>query len=124
MRSARCIANLAVVAVGTIFLGLYYYPPGQSRFYPACPLYRYAHLYCPGCGATRALSALVRGNLSQAVHYNLLLVALLPVLALAAARAYRSAVVKDRIELPQIRVSSAWALLFTVVVFTVFRNIN
>lgn len=35
-------------------------------------------LQCPGCGMTRALGALARGNLAEAVGYNLLSVTLCP----------------------------------------------
>ena len=35
-----------------------------------CWVYRAWHLYCPGCGGTRALMALARGHLLQALWYH------------------------------------------------------
>ncbi len=60
---------------------LYWFPPETSWFYPPCLIRTATGFYCPGCGTTRALHALLHGNLRQAVQHNLLLVALLPALA-------------------------------------------
>jgi hypothetical protein len=62
--------------------------------YPSCLLYRATGLYCAGCGATRACHALLHGRVLDALHDNVLFVALLPVaLALllpAASAAWRN----------------------------------
>jgi Protein of unknown function (DUF2752) len=36
---------------------------------------------CPGCGMSRAMSCAVHGNLKKALHYNKLVVIVLPLLA-------------------------------------------
>jgi hypothetical protein len=52
--------------------------------YPQCFFYQTTGLYCAGCGATRALHALLHGRMAEALHDNVLFVSLLPfVLALA-----------------------------------------
>jgi hypothetical protein len=43
-------------------------------------LYNATGLYCAGCGATRAVYALLHGRLLDALHDNALFVAALPVL--------------------------------------------
>ena len=53
-------------------------PQGQF-FYPRCWLHQSTGLLCPGCGATRALHALLHGDLRTAWTLNPLAVALLPV---------------------------------------------
>lgn len=35
-----------------------------------CIFHELTGLYCPGCGATRAMIALSRGNIYQAIRYN------------------------------------------------------
>jgi len=44
-----------------------------------CPFHLVTGLWCPACGATRALHALVHGDLPEAMARNPLFVALLPV---------------------------------------------
>ncbi len=37
---------------------------------PSCPLAKYVHLKCPGCGGTRAYFACLQGDFLQAIKYN------------------------------------------------------
>jgi hypothetical protein len=41
-----------------------------SVFIAPCPSYTLFSLYCPGCGNTRSLAALLRGDLLSALRYN------------------------------------------------------
>jgi len=72
--------NRALPLAGALLLAaslaalLLRFPPEQYTFYPACPIYRYLHLECPGCGATRALAALLHGHLRDAIHDNALFI--------------------------------------------------
>lgn len=60
---------------------LYYrYNPEVYDFFPECPFHKYLGLDCPGCGAQRAVYALLHGNVLQAVNYNALLVLSIPFL--------------------------------------------
>lgn len=52
-------------------------PSGQF-FFPRCWLYQTTGLQCPGCGATRAVHALLNGRLGEAFRLNALMVLLLP----------------------------------------------
>lgn len=60
----RAVAPLAVAALAASLLLLF--PPQRYTFYPQCPIYRYLHLKCPGCGTTRALAALLHGDIAPA----------------------------------------------------------
>lgn len=42
-----------------------------------CPYHKYLHLWCPGCGATRMVKALLHFDFYQAFRYNPLLFILL-----------------------------------------------
>ena len=96
---------------------LYRFPPSQYAFYPACPIHQFTGLLCPGCGATRAVAALLHGHLAQAIHFNALVVLLLPLaviyLAFAAARP----------RFPPVPAPLVYALLALALVFGIARNV-
>jgi hypothetical protein len=74
---------LAAGAAATAAL-LWRLDPRQASFLPPCPFHALTGWYCPGCGSTRALHALVHADLPQALAMNPLLVVALPLLALMA----------------------------------------
>ena len=68
--------TLAVpVIVGAALL--YRFPPGECRFWPPCMFHCLTGLYCPGCGNTRALALLLRGDVAGSLAKNALFVPLL-----------------------------------------------
>ena len=77
------LAAVAVVAVAGIAATVYCFNPSVHHFYPVCLFHQLTGLNCPGCGGTRALYALLHGDLITALHDNALLVT---GLALTAAR--------------------------------------
>lgn len=58
---------LLVGSIG-IFLYLHLIVPGLDGY--TCVFYRLFGIYCPGCGGTRAVSALLAGHLLQATWYH------------------------------------------------------
>ena len=52
---------------------------------PPCAFHELFGLYCPGCGSTRALRRIMRGDLIGAFRYNPALILLSPVLLWGAA---------------------------------------
>lgn len=46
--------------------------------YLFCPFHKITNLYCPGCGITRMLLNILKGNFYQAFRYNPLLFTLTP----------------------------------------------
>ena len=71
---------LAFVAVGIL---LWHVDPNQvGNPLPPCPFHWLTGLYCPGCGATRALHALLHGNFPKAFSMNPVFVLALPVVLL------------------------------------------
>jgi hypothetical protein len=122
MTSTRLKANLLVLGAIAGSVLLYRFPPERYAFYPACPVFRYLHLYCPGCGSTRALAALLHGHFGQAMYYNPFFVMLLPLLLAFGGIAYWSAITRNRLEWPRVPQAAVTALLAVMAVFTVFRN--
>src|SRR5690606_4184113 len=96
-------------------------PNAAGNPLPPCPLHALTGLFCPGCGSTRALHALLHGDLARAASMNLLLVAslpLLPVVALDAAGVLSAAL---RARLRWILDARAWAV--GVVAYALLRNL-
>jgi len=79
-------SRLSVIASVVAAIGaaiLYRFDPTTVHFYPPCVFHALTGLQCPGCGATRALYHLLHGDVSGAFHFNQLLFALVPFLAIA-----------------------------------------
>src|SRR5260370_11583354 len=72
----RTAVPSAIIALAAIIL--LRFPPAQYSFYPRCPIYELLHLQCPGCGATRAIAAVLHGHFLEAMSLNALITLLLP----------------------------------------------
>lgn len=90
----------------------------DSRWFPKCILYRVTGLHCPGCGATRALHAIVHGRVVEAIRFNPLLVLGLPVI-LAAISYQRHCERRGENAWPWF----AWVLFGLLVAYTLARNL-
>ena len=58
-----------VLAVGGVIFGGWYFLLGQPPLAP-CVFFSRWHIYCPACGGTRAVLALLKGDLLQSLYYN------------------------------------------------------
>jgi len=120
-RQAHLVLAAAVSGLASVAAVLYRFPPETFGFYPPCPFHALTGLLCPGCGATRALAALVHGNIAEAVHWNALFVILLPMLAVYLAIEYVRAISgRPSLQVPS---PAMVALLATAISFGVLRNI-
>jgi len=62
---------------------LWQFDPNQNGSpLPPCPSRWLTGLYCPGCGATRALHALLHGDIEKAFSMNVVFVTALPIVIL------------------------------------------
>jgi len=109
-----------MLAAATVLL---LFPPAQYGFYPQCPLYHYFHILCPGCGATRALAALLHGEIIEAFRLNLLTTLLTPVamiyMAVHCPRVFKS----QSFSWPQPSPSAVYATLVAASLFMIVRNL-
>ena len=77
MRSAR--SRLLITAsgsVGLVFLALN--NPAETSWLPPCIFLKLTGFECPGCGSTRCLHEVLRGNLSTAMNLNVLSIIAMP----------------------------------------------
>ena len=117
---SRAAAPLVVAGLAAAIL--LFLPPTRYSFYPQCPIYSSLHLLCPGCGTTRALAALLRGHLREAIHLNALTTLLFPIAIAYAAQNYRSHLRREPIRWPQIPPAAIYATLCVTIIFTIARN--
>ena len=111
----RKILSILAICLGvTACVVLLLVPPGSphAKWLPRCMFHQLTGLYCPGCGATRALSAMLHGDMKASLHNNL---RLFPLLALIAVL-----IVKPEISLKR---PVAVAIVAVVLLFTILRNI-
>ena len=123
MRRRRLVAHLLLAAALLLCALLLIFPPTRFSFYPICPIRELLGIQCPGCGATRALAALLRGHLVEALRLNALFVLLLPGALAAAVESYRRAMRPGVFRWPQPSAPALYATLAAAALFTIVRNI-
>jgi hypothetical protein len=112
----------AIVALAAILL--LRFPPEQYSFYPGCPIHQLFHLQCPGCGATRALAAILHGHFSEAMNLNALVTLLLPFAAAYGILCYSRLLQRKALRWPQPPPPAILYAAFTLAaVFTLIRNL-
>jgi hypothetical protein len=111
----------AIVALAAILL--LRFPPEQYSFYPGCPIHQLFHLQCPGCGATRALAAILHGHFSEAMNLNALVTLLLPFAAAYGILCYSRLLQRKAICCLQPPPVASYAGLALIAVFAVMRNL-
>lgn len=86
-----------------------------------CPFFVIFHLFCPGCGSTRLLLALLQGDIQTAFSANCLLFILLPFyLAIFFYQLYRYIRYDDR----EIKKPIMYFLYFTIALFVIFAVVR
>ena len=113
---------LIFLIVAAFFIGraIGRHPP---TWYPKCPVYAYANLYCPGCGSARTLHDLAHGQVAAAITHNVLITLILvPLLAFYLAVTLYRGLFQNRPP-PALPNRSALIMLIVILLFTIARNI-
>ncbi len=66
------------ISIGCLVLVLYLLLGKKFNIFIKCPIHEIFHVYCPGCGLTRMLLAILKLDFYQAFRYNQLLFILMP----------------------------------------------
>jgi len=115
---AGVVLGAAVLGAGAI---VFFFNPSTHGFFPTCLFHSLTGLNCPGCGATRALYALLHGQFSTALKDNALFIFTLAFLA--ARGAWFAA--KYFLRQPAGQFLSPkilWAFLIVAAIFGILRN--
>lgn len=127
----RKLGRLAVLVGVPLFAaaGFFYIftfnPETQKSLFIPCPIHLLTGLYCPGCGNTRALHALVHLDITGMLDYNLMFPFLFVILGWLLAGEYLNLLLGKRVLWLPKRVSPVLIALACLVLaaFTVLRNI-
>ena len=117
----RAATPIAALAFATAIL--LRFPPERYAFYPQCPFHQLFNLQCPGCGTTRALFALLHGDIVAAIHFNAFAAAFFPLAASYAIFTYEKYLKREPIRPPTFRPATVYAALGITLVFGVIRNL-
>ena len=118
----RVAAVLIAVTVTGIAAVVYFFNPASHGFYPVCQFHRLTGLNCPGCGGTRALYALLHGEVARALRDNALAVVGFVALLLRCGW-FGLNELRGRPNGRFFPPHLTWPLLVAVVVFGVLRNL-
>jgi hypothetical protein len=110
----------AALLIGCVLLRVY--TPGTLHL-PPCVFHELTGLYCPGCGATRALHHLLNLDFAGALRCNFLFVLALPVLIYVfALKALRTLKLWHGPEL-RLATTGNWLLAALVISWAIVRNL-
>jgi hypothetical protein len=124
-RGVNAIRTVAPpTAIGLVVAMLLRFPPALYSFYPQCPIDRYLHIECPGCGTTRAFAALLHGNVLEALHFNAFTTLLMLPAAIYAALCYRRFLRRRPFHWPRLPQPAIYATLAAAIVFALVRNLG
>lgn len=113
-------ATAPVLAMGVWMLRTFD-PRAADSVFPPCVFHLLTGLHCPGCGLTRALHALVHGDIARAWAMHPLLLVALPLLAAMAGQALSGRTVLPSVLDRRVRDGRTW--LAVLLVFGVLRNL-
>ena len=109
--------------IGIILLIVYLILGKKFGFYLSCPIHKFFGVYCPGCGITRMLHAIITLDFYKAFRYNPLLFILFPFFVFL----FIDKIVKERKneralykKIPEI----VWVILIIIlIIYAILRNI-
>lgn len=126
-RARRLAVFLAVqLTVAAILIAAFVYRAFLDRLFPdgrrsLCLMHDLLHLYCPGCGGTRAAVALVRGRLLHSLCCNPLAIYLAVGFLVYDIRV-AIAIARDEPQLPRVLARYFWGMLFLAAAHFFARN--
>lgn len=119
------IITLILLLAGIIILFFYhYYDLTVLGHRPACGLVTYFHVYCPGCGGTRAIEAFLHGDFVRSFLCHPVIVYLfLLFMAYFLPATYTFLLKRNGKLYYSFHIATLWGLLVVVVFNFVLRNI-
>ena len=124
--ASRNYTTWALALGALVLIGVYYrFDPARAGFFPPCPLRAVTGWLCAGCGAQRAIHALLHGDLAAAWRLNPLLVVAFPYVAVGyvAERRAPASAFWARFRKTGYGQAAIWVICVVVVAWSVGRNL-
>lgn len=123
-RAASILSAAVIFAAAVFYLWMVYsYDPSRVHILPPCIFHAVTGLYCPGCGSTRAMHALLHGDIVRALDFNLLAVVAMPFISGALILSFIRNFTGWRVPKLDLGVRFSLFVLVLIMVFWVARNI-
>jgi|JI8StandDraft_1071087.scaffolds.fasta_scaffold32111_2 hypothetical protein len=122
--SERQKAWLLLVGVVLFAAFVFIYNSKTMHFLPRCPFYWATGFYCPGCGTTRGLHRLLHGDISGALHANILMIITVPYILYSIAGYLLLNIAGKKLPTVVLKPIIIQLLAAFVIVFWVVRNIQ
>ena len=123
IRLGRGEALLLSAAAIAVFAGAVAFPAEFLRAAPDCPIHRWTSFYCASCGTTRAMVALLGGDWTAALRYNVLFTSLLALSILAFCISCARSLREKRLSLLLPPRQFAIPVLCVAILFMIARNL-
>ncbi len=117
------IITIALPLMGVLILLMKEHLLAIIPYIPPCFLYSRFQFYCPACGNTRSVTALLQGDLLASLHYNIT-PALILLLAAVAYLEFALASFGKPIRLLPRKLWFYLALISLLVVYYIIRNLS
>ncbi|MCF7675935.1 MAG: DUF2752 domain-containing protein [Akkermansiaceae bacterium] len=124
MRPERALLSVLGVLVLAVALWWLRAQGAGAPWLPGCSFHRLTGLHCPGCGMTRAMAAILRGDLAAAFRCNPVGLVLLPLALVGLLPEWLGWVRGRRLAFrwhPGAR--GAWLLVGLIIAFWILRNL-
>ena len=115
------ILPMSIITFAGVFLLRTYDPNIIGNPFPACLFHKMTGLYCPGCGLTRALHALVHFDLLRAIRMNAFFILSAPLFVLLSWRLFRP--LSPTLEKCVRPFANPWLWVIGVPLFGIVRNL-
>ncbi|MEE0914808.1 MAG: DUF2752 domain-containing protein [Ruminococcus sp.] len=89
---------------------------------PMCIFYKYTGMYCAGCGETRAVNALLEGNVLLALRQNALIIIALLVAIILYIETILKVVFEKKFKSLILNYKFMWTFLGFLFVYSILRN--
>lgn len=125
MRKIVGNAILIIIPLIVVFVFYNYYAISGSQWSVQCSFHDITGWLCPGCGGQRAFYHLLHGDISTALHHNLLILVILPFLIYAYVVLGQIYLVGNKKFEKYLNLKAwyAYAFLLALVLFFILRNI-